>query len=659
MGRRQRFPTRRSLSNALAGATGASLLASYNGSSAAAESDTPLRADEPVIYLRTLWSLAFRADPGTGRIAVVAGHRAPWDGGGGVFIWDEELVDTPADNATVVPSMIRADGKWRRFTVDARPAINARWFGAAGDGSRDDGPALRRALHQVPVGGSLYLPVGVYRVVPVASSLGPWGAGFEIASDDVHLQLAPGAVIRIDGEAPSALFDAAVLCARARGVTIDGGRFETTGSLRHFGVAVLGSDDVEVRDVECRGFGMDGVYVRGHGAGANWIPSRRVQIVGCRFRDVSRAAVGLSGVDSAQVVGCRFEHSVPEIALLGAGIRLDLHDDDDTIRDVEIRGNRCECLGWGISIVGGGEPSRDVDYRIRDVRIHGNEIAGCLSANIAVLGAVIDWSVADNVSRNGLRSGIKIAGTWPRRGEVTNNRCTANGTAGIVVARREGDAQRDIRVTLNRCRSNGAAGIRVQDPRDLMCAGNDCRENAGPGIEAFFGRGTGGGLALLHNTCIDNAECGIALDGARDARCEGNECTGNLDAGIRARCGRDRSPDSVNLRSNTCRRNEGWGIEIEYARTTLCTDNTCELNRGGGIRADVRGEPASLVVRGNACRSNRGVGLEVDDVGSGSTGVVTDNVAVDSSVDDLRLPSDTGLRLRDNVTGSIEPSSSS
>jgi Pectate lyase superfamily protein len=96
------------------------------------------------------------------------GYYEPGDGGGGLFryvdSWPNIASEPPDPNGgTVITSdgdEISA-GRWLR--VFEGP-INARWFGAKGNGEADDLDAIQRAIEAGQEGDTIYLPRGTYPV---------------------------------------------------------------------------------------------------------------------------------------------------------------------------------------------------------------------------------------------------------------------------------------------------------------------------------------------------------------------------------------------------------------------------------------------------------------------------------------------------------------
>mgnify|MGYP002633776736 CR=1 FL=1 len=106
--------------------------------------------------------------PESGGSVVLTGHSRPGDGGGGMFQWVATSDATPDDGIVVAadngPSgQVKSPvGKGRWHRVESTP-INARWFGAAGDGA-DATDAIQRALDASRDGGTVYIPSGIYNV---------------------------------------------------------------------------------------------------------------------------------------------------------------------------------------------------------------------------------------------------------------------------------------------------------------------------------------------------------------------------------------------------------------------------------------------------------------------------------------------------------------
>lgn len=113
-----------------------------------------------------------------GAVAIIArGSKRAGDGGGGLFYWDATSTATEDVGLVIAPDP-EAAGRWIRVRPDWR--INARWFGAQGNGQDDDSRPIQRAIDACcrslidggdygGPGGVVHLPAGDYRLTnPIA-----------------------------------------------------------------------------------------------------------------------------------------------------------------------------------------------------------------------------------------------------------------------------------------------------------------------------------------------------------------------------------------------------------------------------------------------------------------------------------------------------------
>ena len=73
-------------------------------------------------------------------------------------------------------------------TADELCTMDVRRFGAVGDGTHDDGPAIQAAIACCPPGGRVFVPAGVYLTGPI------------FLRDGLHLDFAEGAVLKLTGD---------------------------------------------------------------------------------------------------------------------------------------------------------------------------------------------------------------------------------------------------------------------------------------------------------------------------------------------------------------------------------------------------------------------------------------------------------------------------
>lgn len=95
----------------------------------------------------------------------VLGYYNSQDGGGGDFFWDSTFAEQD-NQGTIIQSSKVTNGRWRRL-FDKE--INVKWFGAKGNDTGDDTPAIQRAVDFVKnqKGGVVYLPAGTYRITHI------------------------------------------------------------------------------------------------------------------------------------------------------------------------------------------------------------------------------------------------------------------------------------------------------------------------------------------------------------------------------------------------------------------------------------------------------------------------------------------------------------
>ncbi len=177
----------------LLAATSVGTLGAVRGADAAL-----VEAGGTIASLATVHDLR-RLTPRPDAIVLVRGHGAAGDGGGGLFAWDAEAGDADDGGLTFRPptrSGGAEKGCWRRI-IDGT-VVNARWFGARGDGVADDAPALQAAIDYCQTGALkvLFLPAGTYRLV---GRRGPDRLGSGLIVRHHPPILNPGSGVRIIG----------------------------------------------------------------------------------------------------------------------------------------------------------------------------------------------------------------------------------------------------------------------------------------------------------------------------------------------------------------------------------------------------------------------------------------------------------------------------
>lgn len=95
----------------------------------------------------------------TGRTVKVLAYATAGDGGGGTFRFNS--ASAVADNGGTIFAPTSGSGRWYR---NYSGNMNARWFGATGDGTTDDYAAAQLAVTAVPTRGVLLFPEGNYKL---------------------------------------------------------------------------------------------------------------------------------------------------------------------------------------------------------------------------------------------------------------------------------------------------------------------------------------------------------------------------------------------------------------------------------------------------------------------------------------------------------------
>jgi len=141
----------------------------------AARHEPPPSPERQVLALDTIASLRARTVQGlpNGTQALVGGYTRLGDGGGGIFVLSSDNKSEP-DGGTVFAAEDR-HGRWLRLSGGV---MNVRFFGAKGDGVKDDTIAIQTAINSAGAGklrGRVIIPAGAY-VVSSSLKLGPGAA---------------------------------------------------------------------------------------------------------------------------------------------------------------------------------------------------------------------------------------------------------------------------------------------------------------------------------------------------------------------------------------------------------------------------------------------------------------------------------------------------
>ncbi|HEY4294122.1 right-handed parallel beta-helix repeat-containing protein [Luteibacter sp.] len=266
--------------------------------------------------------------------------------------------------------------------------VNARSFGARGDGRTDDTAALQAALDAVSPGLVLRIPAGRY-VIDALRSLRPRPGSSVFLDEGAVLQAAP------DDAERSAIID----LTDVSDVTIRGGRLVGNrdghgggGEWGH-GIRVLASNRIALSDIVITDCWGDGVYVGARGKAGAATPSRQVRLQRITCSHNRRQGLSITVASDVVVDGCTFVDTIGTPPSSGIDIEPQRQGPARGIRILRSTLSRND--GCGI------ECSGDVhDLAIVDCVIEGNRTHGILARGVT--GVVIRGCTIRRQGRQGL-----------------------------------------------------------------------------------------------------------------------------------------------------------------------------------------------------------------------------------------------------------------
>lgn len=399
--------------------------------------------------------------------------------------------------------------------------LNAKWFGAAGDGVIDDTDAIQAALDAIPdEGGTVWISHGDYRIDALIG-LKP--------KSRTKLSLASGTVLRAlpnASERYNVILIASQTDVTVQGGTIVGERQEHLGTTGEWGmgISILSSSHVTILDTTIRDCWGDGIYL-----GYDSTKPGRVNCQNITIRNVTCDNNRRQGLSVTACIGGLVENSsfintngtAPQ-----SGIDI---EPNNGVRAEHFRVVGCRCsnnAGNGILV-----------YGVTDTNCRYNTLDG-------------------NSCLNNGRMGIEIRGASHIR--VLHNQCNDNGMKGIRLAMNTRTAFVQYNeIASNTAARNGAQGISVE--------GED-------GIETFSHN------VIRDNCAYQNVGEGINLIRARHTRVTGNQFIGNV-FGIRLAYAWSRHNE---LKDNQCVNNQ-IGIKVMQCEYNGVHGNQCSDNLRNGI----------------------------------------------------------------------------
>ncbi len=297
--------------------------------------------------------------------------------------------------------------------------LDARDFGARGDGRHDDTAALQAGIDALPAGGTLSLGPGAYVIDPERS--------LRLRS---RMRLAMTRETRLVARANAAPRAYVLLIEGVHDVEVSGGRIvgdrdhhlSTAGEWGH-GIMVRGAESVLLRDLHIARCWGDGISVGGI-SGEHVTPSRDIRIEDVLCTGNRRQGLTIGRSRNVRVLRSHFLATRGTLPGCGIDIEPDPGDsaEDIAIDSCTLSGNH----GAGLQVYARGRR-----ITVRRCSIRGNRGDGVL-----------------------IRDGEQCV--------LEDNDIAGNGLRGIAVR----DGGRDITVAGNRFAGN-ATGLRQRRPRDI------------------------------------------------------------------------------------------------------------------------------------------------------------------------------------------------
>jgi hypothetical protein len=378
-------------------------------------------------------------------------------------------------------------------TIVPRPSVvNVRDYGATGDGTTDDRPAIVSAISALDAagGGTLLLPKGTYAIsdtVQLVSNMRLVGVGRGATTIKPSASWGGWAMVQDPG--------GSITNTEVSGITFDAAN-QVAESLRFI---VAGTKNITVRDCEFKN-----------------LPSSAAGLVLNLCSNVHIENNIFTGLGSATQRALLMFNSASHITVIGnmfTGFNMSIGIDNFTApcHNISIFGNRFKNIG------GYGIRMNEASY----VTVSGNEfestfyVGGTEDGSMAVSAqsGSTAITISDNISKN---SGeISVYDSFDAA--VTGNVLIGTIAAGIEIndnqnANTSSDGIR-VSVTGNHITNAGGAGV-FASGSDILIQGNTMRGSGGSGIKIAEG---GERYMLIGNSISNSGESGITVANNGDA----------------------------------------------------------------------------------------------------------------------------------------------
>ena len=275
----------------------------------------------------------------------------------------------------------------------AGSTYNVKDYGAVGNGSHDDAPAIQAAINAAAAGGTVYVPAGTYKVGYNAQGD---NASVKLKSN-ITFQMASGAEIKIATN--GAQFYSILSITNVHDITVTGGtltgdRDTHTGTTGEWGcgLAVWNGTNITIDGVKSRNCWGDGFLVDGN----NGTTSQNVTVKNCTADNNRRQGLSICGT----VEDNTFSNTLGTMPQ--GGIDLEPWDAKQTVTEVTVSGNTFK--GNGMGVTAGGTAGT-----VTGITVSGNTISSNVQFGFCI-DSCKNFTISDNTITSNGGIGINILG---------------------------------------------------------------------------------------------------------------------------------------------------------------------------------------------------------------------------------------------------------
>lgn len=437
----------------------------------------------------------------------VRGYYTAGDGGGGVFVYSSSSSDTANDGTIILPNS--GVGRWIRQGVGSQ--LNAKWFGAKGDGVTNDTARLQAAVDAVPTNGGLTIPEGTYRLVVGSDG----GTAIALKSNmtlsgPATLTLAANNfgtyyMVRLDS----------VQNVTVRNLTIIGDKASHTGVTGEYGMglSMKYARNIHVENVSVSYCWGDNIYLGSIIDGATRYLCENVTMVNVQSRYGRRQGMSIICLLGGKFIGCEFSFTSGTAPAAGVDIEPN-NAATEFVRDIQFIGCKFEGNTEGFGFVMAGGDNFASNWVFQGCIFDGNkyqmylarEIQNVTVSGCIFVGATTTSTAAVEVTNS---SGVTFSGNTFRG----NGRCMlVSGGTGLTVV---GNQFHDNSVSDN---------IQITSGAFIKIAGNTFYKYGASGVRLTTATGP---VTIEQNTFYgsnggSSVAAAIRLESGSDVTIDGN-----------------------------------------------------------------------------------------------------------------------------------------